>query len=373
MARYTYAPGYIDAVAVQERDLNSDDDFGDDDEVVYYHSTTLYSIYALTDADENVIERYRYDAYGATTVLDADFSDDADNASDVDNPYTFTARRLDAETGIMQYRYRYYSVSLGRFVSRDPAGYFAGLNLYAYVGDMPVRMADPLGRWGWDVHYEMTARLARELGLFYPALIGEWCNGVDTTYPASFWRVCQAYDLLREAEALEHKARGLIYAGRPVSHETSMRWRAIWLARARRLRRKAEEIERTIIDWHFPGGDTGIVEGGSDAAWAKVNEAIENCDWVAFSMGLHPLQDSWAHSNIMPDGTVKPLPFGFVFKNSYGHTYRHPRLFCDPRRCVVWSFSDADRAHLRQPVVNDVMEATRQAMEKFLKACGDCL
>ena len=38
VARYTYAPGYIDAVAVQERDLNADDDFADTNEVVYYHS-----------------------------------------------------------------------------------------------------------------------------------------------------------------------------------------------------------------------------------------------------------------------------------------------------------------------------------------------
>ncbi len=62
VARYTYSPGYIDAVAVQERDLNSDDDFGDANEVVYYHSNTLFSVYALSDADENVVERYRYDA-----------------------------------------------------------------------------------------------------------------------------------------------------------------------------------------------------------------------------------------------------------------------------------------------------------------------
>jgi len=52
VARYTYAPGYIDAVAVQERDLNSDGDFLDEGEVVYYHSNTLFSVYALTDGDE---------------------------------------------------------------------------------------------------------------------------------------------------------------------------------------------------------------------------------------------------------------------------------------------------------------------------------
>ncbi|MFW6119258.1 MAG: hypothetical protein ACOC7S_02900 [Planctomycetota bacterium] len=59
VARYTCAPGYIDDMAGQERDLNSDGDFGDTNEVVYYHSNTLYSIYALTDGSENVVERCR--------------------------------------------------------------------------------------------------------------------------------------------------------------------------------------------------------------------------------------------------------------------------------------------------------------------------
>jgi hypothetical protein len=74
VARYTYAPGYIDDVAVQERDLNADDDFAADDEVVYYMSNTLHNVYGVVDADENVLERYRYDAYGACAVLDADGS-----------------------------------------------------------------------------------------------------------------------------------------------------------------------------------------------------------------------------------------------------------------------------------------------------------
>ncbi|MFO7957275.1 MAG: RHS repeat-associated core domain-containing protein [Candidatus Brocadiia bacterium] len=142
------------AVAVQERDLNSDGDFGDDDEVVWYHSNTLYSVYALTDAGENVVERYRYDAYGACTVLDPDFSSDADNASDVDNPYTFTARRLDAESGLMQYRHRYYAPELGRFVSRDPVGYVGSLTLYLYAAASPRMYVDPQGMRavpaGWE-------------------------------------------------------------------------------------------------------------------------------------------------------------------------------------------------------------------------------
>jgi len=145
VARYTYAPGYIDAVAVQERDLNADDDFGDSNEVVYYHSNTLFSVYALSDGNESVIERYRYDAYGACTVLDADGSTDADGLSDVANPYAFTGRRLDVESRLMQYRNRYYAPTLGRLISRDPQGYGDGYALYVYVSGAPSARTDPLG------------------------------------------------------------------------------------------------------------------------------------------------------------------------------------------------------------------------------------
>ena len=145
VARYTYAPGYMDSPAVQERDLNSDDDFSDANEVVYYHSSTLYSVYALSNSASSAVERYRYDAYGAATVLNADFSDDADNASDVENPFTYTARRLDSESGLMYYRNRQYSVTLGRFISRDPIGYASGLNLYEYAAGIATRLVDPTG------------------------------------------------------------------------------------------------------------------------------------------------------------------------------------------------------------------------------------
>ncbi|MFO8007540.1 MAG: RHS repeat-associated core domain-containing protein [Candidatus Brocadiia bacterium] len=96
------------------------------------------------------MERYRYDAYGAATVLDADGSDDSDGLSDVENPYAFTARRLDAETDLMYYRNRQYSVALGRFISRDPAGYGEAVLLYGYVGGRPTVNRDPKGLYIYD-------------------------------------------------------------------------------------------------------------------------------------------------------------------------------------------------------------------------------
>ena len=70
------------------------------------------------------------------------FSDDSDNASDVENPYLYTARRMDSESGLMYYRNRQYSVFLGRFISHDPVMH---ANLYLYTSDRPSVFADALG------------------------------------------------------------------------------------------------------------------------------------------------------------------------------------------------------------------------------------
>lgn len=53
-----------DRVAVQERDLNADEDFGDNDEAVYCHSNTLFWVYAVTDADEDVVVRMTRVCFG---------------------------------------------------------------------------------------------------------------------------------------------------------------------------------------------------------------------------------------------------------------------------------------------------------------------
>ena len=108
------------------------------------------------------MERYRYDAFGQTTVCDAGGSPRTPNESAVGNPYMFTGRRYDPESHLCYYRARMYSPALGRFLQPDPAGYIDTMNLYAYCGNNPINWIDPWGlrdehnwnpsgRKGWNI------------------------------------------------------------------------------------------------------------------------------------------------------------------------------------------------------------------------------
>ncbi|MCG3130993.1 MAG: hypothetical protein FLDDKLPJ_01768 [Phycisphaerae bacterium] len=66
------------------------------------------------------------------------------------NPFLFTGRRLDAETGLYFYRFRTYHPTLKTFIQRDPLGYVDSANLYQYVGGMPTAAGDPLGLRTFD-------------------------------------------------------------------------------------------------------------------------------------------------------------------------------------------------------------------------------
>ena len=64
------------------------------------------------------------------------------------NSYQYTGRENDS-TGLYYYRARYYDYTAQRFVSEDPIEFKGGSpNLYAYVGNNPMRLIDPYGLAG---------------------------------------------------------------------------------------------------------------------------------------------------------------------------------------------------------------------------------
>ncbi|MEM1026507.1 MAG: RHS repeat-associated core domain-containing protein [Planctomycetota bacterium] len=103
------------------------------------------NVIAAADEAGAILERYRYDPYGTRTVLDLDFSDDADNVSDFAMRHGHQGGRYVEALDAYHFRHRFYSPQLQRWLNPDPAGYVDGPNVYGYVMADPINYRDPMG------------------------------------------------------------------------------------------------------------------------------------------------------------------------------------------------------------------------------------
>ena len=92
----------------------------------------------VDSADGTLDAKYEYAAFGETLRVGGTAIAD-------DNPFRFSTKYLDSESGLIYYGYRYYSPSLGRFLNRDPIGELGGSNLYAFVENDPGKWVGLLG------------------------------------------------------------------------------------------------------------------------------------------------------------------------------------------------------------------------------------
>lgn len=182
-------------------------------------------------------ESYTYDSFGNTT----------NSGVNVTNPFRFTGRDFDSETGLYYYRARYYAPPTGRFVSEDPIRFWGGINFYPYVADSPVDFRDPSGQFPTWWHRDQTYKLARNV-------FGPKC---------------------------EDKARTVADADAAVDHP----WWGL--------------LNPLGPAWRYGGPHFPIGNYGDDL----VRHAISTCNLKALGGALHTLQDGFAH----PSGPLGPL------------------------------------------------------------------
>jgi RHS repeat-associated protein len=138
-ARYTHGPGIDEPIVVTKGSST-----------YFYHQDGLGSVTDLTDSTGATAKSYAYDAYG--NILES--------PGTVDQPYAYTGREFDTESGLYYYRSRSYDPTTGRFLRKDPLRFINGTNLYAYTMNNPTNYGDPLGLWRnpWAIYNDAQKR-----------------------------------------------------------------------------------------------------------------------------------------------------------------------------------------------------------------------
>lgn len=136
LATFVYGGGVDDVLHMQR---------GGND--YHFHHDELGNVMAATDGAGAVVERYDYGDFGEPMFFSGSGTSRPDSA--IGNPYLFTGRRHDDETGLYYYRNRYLDPYAGRFITRDPLGTWGDPgnsgNGLAYVGNNPWTHTDPMG------------------------------------------------------------------------------------------------------------------------------------------------------------------------------------------------------------------------------------
>jgi RHS repeat-associated protein len=66
----------------------------------------------VLDSTEAVVAAYRYDPFGNLLA----------QTGSLTQPFTFSTKRYDPQTGLAYYGHYFYSPTLGRWTTRDPLG-----------------------------------------------------------------------------------------------------------------------------------------------------------------------------------------------------------------------------------------------------------
>jgi RHS repeat-associated protein len=100
------------------------------------------NVVALINAvDASTCARYEYSPYGGTVR--------ATGLLALQNPFRFSTKFLDAESGLVYYGWRYYNPVLGRWVGREPTIDQILQQLYLFCVNNPVCRFDIDGRTDW--------------------------------------------------------------------------------------------------------------------------------------------------------------------------------------------------------------------------------
>jgi RHS repeat-associated protein len=111
--------------------------------VEFYLKDRMGSVTGIQSSNGSLVATATYSAYGIRT---------ATSGSNLLDRYAFTGRELETETGDYYYRSRFYSPTVGRFLSEDKVRFRGGdSNLFRFNSNSPNIYIDPSGKMAVEV------------------------------------------------------------------------------------------------------------------------------------------------------------------------------------------------------------------------------
>jgi len=215
---------------------------GDATGTAFFLADPLGSTVELADNAGGTPTAYTYEPFGATSAT----------GSPTTSPYDFTGRESDS-TGLKYYRARYYHPTRHRFISEDPIGFRSGhSNHYAYVGNRPTTLTDPLGLWYTSRHRTMTRLRAIACG----------------------FSATEA-DIIAAANAQQDSQSHVYSSGAP--------------------------------EHAMPGSEW------MNYVVALMDQAGQEIDFIALGHALHAIQDAYSHDLRSPQGSLTWHSLGYLF------------------------------------------------------------
>jgi RHS repeat-associated protein len=101
----------------------------------FYNADGLGSVTSLSNAAGALVQTYTFDSLGNQTA----------SSGSLVNPFQYTGREFDTETGLYYYRARYFDPVAGRFLNEDPIRFGGGINFFSYALQNPTNIVDPRG------------------------------------------------------------------------------------------------------------------------------------------------------------------------------------------------------------------------------------
>ncbi len=289
---------------------------------VFYAFDGNGNVVNLIDAsDGSVAAEYEYSPFGGTIK--------ATGTEATNNPFRFSTKYTDEETGLLNYGYRFLDPELGRFLNRDPLEEEGSLGLHVFVLNAPVNFIDALGLATIPSRPTAPATTASEdrearrlLNLIYTALRSSGSRPVTALLLNNYlggggnvslpnWVV----DEIEGSASFQNQRAAVLAAIVRANGPGDIAHMDSGFPRNARFRAGEGDLFSAFHDLQFAVGLRGCIAGSGSRLTYQGALFTKYHDWWGFS--LYDMSGRYVGGRV---------PFAFALR-SFCH--RHPRL-CQP-------------------------------------------